>query len=220
MTDLTAYRSGIRIILGDPAGGRFGDALLDQAVRWALAAYSRVLPQVKTCTLTVTSAGREQSLASLTGLLNLLEVCFPYQTGSDALPVYPQWYFYRREACGFVYISGRRIPAAGEAIRLTFSAWHAISGLDGAAASTIPAEHEEIFLNGAAGKATMLRSLQLVEAYGSKTGEPEKLKDWSQGLLSGFLDDLLSLKSGQSLSGVLTGGWTLDRWDTPSAPGR
>lgn len=213
MTDLTGYRSKIRIVLGDTGSDRYDDAVLDGAVRWALAAYSKALPQVKTCSINVTAEGREQSLTALTDLLTVLEVNFPYQAGCQTPAVLQQWYFYRRDGHGLLYISGRRSPMAGDVIRLTYTAWHTIAGLGDATVTTIPTAHETLFENGAAGKAAMMRGIHLVEAYGRKSEEPEKLKTWSEGLLADFLDDLLSLKSWQVLRGTLTNGWTLDRWD-------
>ena len=51
MTDIAGYRTKIRNVLGDALGTRYGDDMVDESLRWALAAYSKALPQVKVSTV-------------------------------------------------------------------------------------------------------------------------------------------------------------------------
>ena len=118
-----------------------------------------------------------------------------------------------RAAAGVLYIGGSYVPAVGDVVQLTYTAWHTIEGIDAAAATTIPVTHEYMFANGAAGKCAMMRGVQIVEAYGKKAGEPEKLKDWAYAMVTEFLNELVTLKSNQAIRGMPAKGWVLDAWD-------
>lgn len=214
MTDLSGYRTRIRILLGDVESERYSDALLDEALRWGLAAYSKSLPLVKVEPITVAAAGNQQSLSSLTDLVNVLDVNIPYLAGSQKPNVWEQWVFTRLDGEGFLFFSGTAIPQAGDVMQITYTAWHTISGLDEAASTTIPEIHDSLVVHGAAGKAGLLRAMQLIEAFGGKTGEPDRLLDWAQRRMADFLGELTSLKSGQQRYPPSAGGWRLDHWDT------
>jgi len=141
-------------------------------------------------------------------------VRFPCPPDHPDPPVLRQWYFYNRDGGPWLYISGGRVPDAGDSIRVTYTAAHTLAGLDGAPDTTPPAVHFALLQNGAAGKAAALRSLQLVETYGRKTDEPQMLKTWSEALLADFAGELRALKTSQSLRESLADGWRLDRWDS------
>lgn len=211
--DLSECHTRLQGLLGD-TGTRYSSALLDEAVRWALNAYSAAHPQIKTGVITAAGPGREQSLAALPDLLTVLEVVFPYQSDAPVLPVQRQWYFYTRDGGNWLYLGGMLTPAAGDQMQVAYAARHTLQGLDAAVLTSVPAEHELLFLRGAAGQAASLRSLHMVEAYGRKTTEPDKLQVWAGAALDEFRRELNVLKTSQSLKNTLTGGWTLDRWDS------
>ncbi len=213
MTDLAGFRTRARQVLGDPAGTRFGDDLLDEALQWALAAYGKVLPQVKVGCLTVTTAEREQSLAELAGLVNILEVNYPYVNGGSLPLVFEKWYFYMREAAGYLYLGGGRAPRVGDVLRLVYTTRHTITGLNGAEQTSIPGTDEYMFANGAAGKAAMTRGVHLVEAYGNRISEPQKLQNWAEKMVMTFLSDLNTLKRSPLFAVLSPAGWRLDEWD-------
>jgi hypothetical protein len=213
LTNLIDFLTDIRLILGDPDAVRYADDTLRHSLRWALDAYSRCLPQIITAGFSVQAAGREQSLAALPGLLNVMEVFWPCQPGQENPPAVRQWYFYQREGENFFYISGARMPNSGDVIWLTYAARHTISGLDAAAFTSLPDMHNAIVQSGAAGKAAGMRAFSLIESYGRKSDEADTLKVWSESLLADFSSDLLALKNRLSLRGALDNGWRLDRWD-------
>ncbi len=213
MTDLAGFRTMARRVLGDPGGTRFADDVLDEALQWALIAYGKVLPQVKSGCLPVTTAGREQSLATLQELVNILEVNYPYVSGNPSPVAFEKWYFYTRDAAAYVYLGGNRIPAVGEALRLVYTTGHTIAGLNGAPQTSIPAADETMFANGAAGKAALTRGIQLVEAYGNRISEPQKLQNWAEKMVMTFLSDLNTLKRSPLFAVFAPAGWKLDRWD-------
>ena len=210
--DLSECHTRLQALLGD-TGTRYSTALLDESVAWALDTLSAGSPQLKTEAITVTSVGREQSLAALPGLLTVLEVIYPYQADMNAPEPLRQWYFYQRDGGAWLYLGGRLVPAAGDLLRITFTARHTLQGLDGALLTTLPTEQETLLLQGAAGRAAELRGLHMVEAYGKKPSEPDKLKSWAEAALAEFRQEVQVLKTSRTLMNVLNGGWKLDRWD-------
>ncbi len=210
--DVSECHTRLQVLLGD-TGIRYSTALLDESVAWALDALSAGSPQLKTEPITVTSAGREQSLASLPGLLTVLEVIYPHHADVDAPEPLRQWYFYRRDGAAWLYLGGRLVPTAGDLLRVSFTARHTLQGLDGALLTTLLPEHETLLLQGASGRAAELHSLHMVEAYGKKSSEPDKLKSWAEAALAEFRQEVQVLKTSRTLMNVLNGGWKLDRWD-------
>ena len=80
--------------LGDDGGDRFASGLLDEALRQALAAYSQSAPRLLSGTLTLVSTGEMQSLAALNGLMEVVEVVFPYDAAASLYRPYAQpWQF-------------------------------------------------------------------------------------------------------------------------------
>jgi hypothetical protein len=213
MSNLANFRTKIRQVLGDTVGSRYKDDLLDEALRWILAAYGKALPQVKTGKVTISTAGREQSLLDLSGLVTILEVNFPYTSGDETPDPFEAWYFYTRAATPYIHLGGSYVPEAGDLIRVVYTVGHTIEDLDSATATTIPATQEYLFANGAAGKAAMSRGAHLIEAYGSRGSETNKLQTWADQTVKEFLNELSTLKISQALPGWKSGGWQLDQWD-------
>ena len=71
--------------------------------------------------------------------------------------------------------------------------------------------HDSIIASGAAGKAAEMRASELVEAYGKKASEPERLAKWAGQVLAQFDMKLLQLKVSQSFPGQSPDGWPLDK---------
>lgn len=213
MSDLASYRAKVRQVLGDTGVTKYSDDLLDEALRWTLAAYSKVLPQVKTDTVTIAAAGREQSLGAITDLVQILEMNFPYTSGDESPEIFEAWYYYNRGAVPYVHIGGDYVPAAADVIRVTYTVAHTIEDLDSATATTIQTAHEYLFANGAAGKAAMSRGMHLIENYGSRSTESGKLQEWAERQVNEFLNELSMYKISQALPGWSPSGWKLDDYD-------
>ena len=80
------FHASILVQLGDDAGDRFGSSLLDEVLRQALTAYNQTAPRLLTGTVTLSAAGQLQPLAGLSGLLEVVEVVFPYDAAASSLP--------------------------------------------------------------------------------------------------------------------------------------
>lgn len=93
-------------------------------------------------------------------------------------------------------------PALDEALRLALGEYQlaggapvTLAGLDGAAATTLPALHETMIVAGAAGYAGTMRSVDRVDAFDPED-ESRALVSWAQMLLERFR---------QMLAGVFPG---------------
>ncbi len=211
------FHTAILVQLGDEAGDRFNSTLLDESLRQTLAVYSQTAPRLLSGTLTLSGAGQMQSLAALSGLMEVVEVVFPYNAAASLYRPYAQpWQFTWRDGSPTLWLGGHPVPQAGEVLHVTYTAAHTISGLDGAAVSTLPADHEGWISSGAASQAANARALRLVEAHGSRTGEAEKWLACAALLEKRFQAFLDGLRSGGRVRPPAWRqemGWRLDGWD-------
>ena len=77
------FHTVMLVQLGDDGGDRFTSGVLDEALRQALQLYSHAAPRLLSGTLTLTGAGQMQSLAALSGLIEVVEVVFPYDAAAS-----------------------------------------------------------------------------------------------------------------------------------------
>ncbi|MCD6518487.1 MAG: hypothetical protein J7M05_00985, partial [Anaerolineae bacterium] len=86
MSDLNELLARVRRELKDPEGAIWTDEELTQHIRRALGAYTRVDPLRTVGELSTSANVREYSLADLAGLMEVLDVWYPYDPDS---PTYP-----------------------------------------------------------------------------------------------------------------------------------
>ena len=215
MSDLADYQVRISQVLEDPDNSRYTDDLICEALRWALAEYSKASPQVTEGVIVIAASGREQSLASLIGITAVLEIEYPYAAGRKDQNLYERFWSYRRGNALYVQLNGSRVPLAGESLRVRYTKDHTIDGLDGWLSTTVFEADETIVVMGAAGKAAGIRANKLIEAYGAKTGEPTQLGQWASRQYVWFERQLENLRNAsQGMPGSAgRSGWQLDMWD-------
>jgi hypothetical protein len=212
MTDLTGFRGRVRQALADTAATRYGDEAVDEALRLALAEYNPYSPNLLAANLTADSSGREQSLASLPGLLDVLEVTYPAGSRPQADDCF--WVSWRNGA-GMLYLGGENEPRAGDNLRLVYSAANTISGLDGASVTSLRCDHEGLLVIGASGHAAVTRAGGMSEVYGAQAAEHGQLLAWGSARLEYFHRLLQEVRSPAHVDhGPLPANrWRLDRWD-------
>lgn len=203
--------------LGDDAGDRFGTNLLDESLRQVLNAYSQSAPRLLSASLSLSSAGQMQPLGILSGLLEVVELVFPYDAAAVLYRPYAQpWQFAWRDGSPLLWLGGQPVPQAGELLHVTYTAVHTITALDGAVTTTLPAEHEAAISSGASALAANARALRLVEAHGSRSSEAEKWLSCAAPLEKRFRAFLDGLRSGGRVRPPVWQqemGWRLDGWD-------
>ncbi len=134
-------------------------ALKQQGTRAALEIYSLRGP-CSEVSVEVVEAGHEQDLSGIAALLAVEAVAYPWREGDrfEARAVA----FRVVEPPGRVRLE-RGAPAAGETLRVRCRVGHTVSGLDGAAVTSVPDAHRALLGIGAALQTARLRLRQMGE---------------------------------------------------------
>lgn len=218
MSALAAIRDRVEQMLLDVSNAIFSTGVIDEGIRQALDQYNFVAPLMMEASITLSAAGREISLASLSNLLWVVDVWWPYDSTAETWP--PNrvrgWRVYWDDAIPKLFLDIREggQPQSGDKVRVWYSARHTINGLDSATATTIPLEHESLIVLGAAGHAAMSRAVDLIEIAGTDLYQVGLLGTWGQRKLREFTDKLKQIQRMTARSGPAWGmGWALDKWD-------
>jgi hypothetical protein len=213
-TALADFRTRIRNMLVDTSSARYPNAQLDEALRQSLSEYSDSFPQVLTASVTVATAGRIQSLATLTAPRQVLSILFPYSASADPDTLnYGSWYFYIEAAVPKVHITGPNIPQVGQILYLTYTSPHTIKDLDSAGTTSLVPAHDTYLTIGAAALCAIQRGSALIEAFTSRSSDVAQLIAWGNNQLIIYRKFLSTLKSASFPPGQLPGLWKLDQWD-------
>ena len=194
-----------------PAWQRYAYAVsqddIDEAIRWALHRYTEVMPNRAIGTITLSSAGREVSLASLTSYIEVERVWWDYDSSDSAYP--PQWRDFEVWPGDILYIDDGDEPASGDVVRIWYTKMQTLNGLDGAAVTSLPFDAETMICIGASGYALQER---VQESEGSRI--PTRLREWADLRRKEFEVGLkrLARHAGVRASGVARAP-ALDRWD-------
>lgn len=194
------------------------DASLTEAVRQALHEYSLSLPVYKVGTVTLSASVRDVDLSTLTGLIEVFDVHYPYSATAEQENVVGDWKLERRSTGNFLYMPlkhGYGEPASGLIARVWYGTWQTLNGLDSAVANTFPDDHETPILWGMLGYAATLKSIDLVETagYGTRPTDNFRMEGWGQRQLREFRAWLRIVSA--ALLAPREGGdrWRLDKWD-------
>jgi hypothetical protein len=214
MTTLALYRTRIINSLDDSTL-KYSNDILDEALRKVLNEYTRAFPNIKTASVTVAAAGRSQSLASCSNLMNIIQLVHPYiSTAADPFVSEREDFILTwSDGSPTVYFKGDSIPKAAEVIFVKYAAKQALKDLDSAAATTIRDDHEDFLIVGAAGQAAMMRASGLTEKWGTIPNQQSNLMIWGQKQYGRFLEFLIELRADQPIDIFPNSGWRLDQWD-------
>jgi hypothetical protein len=81
MANLASYRTRLINSLNDTTA-KYSNDVLDEALRKVLNEYTWAFPNVDTQEITLSSAGRIQSLADCTDLINVVQLVHPYNANA------------------------------------------------------------------------------------------------------------------------------------------
>ena len=217
MSTLALYRTRIINSLDD-SSLKYSNDIIDEALRKVLNEYTRAFPNIKTASVTVSTAGRSQSLASCSNLMNIIQLVHPYiSTAAD--PFHPEredFILTWSDGSPTVYFKGDASPQATEIIFVKYAAKQALKDLDSAAATTVRDDHEDFLIIGAAGQAAMMRASGLTEKWGTIPNQQSNLMIWGQSNYRRFLEFLIELRTEQPIDIFPNSGWKLDQWDQGS----
>lgn len=208
-TTLSTLTTRLLLMLGDTLANRFTVDITTEAFRLALAEYSYAVPYIKTATVTVTVAGREQTLTSLARLIAVTMVLYPWTDDSIELDPLQKYYYYFTDGVPMIYVGGTRIPAVGDKLRVTYALTHIVDDLDSAATCTVPIQDFALLLIGVSGHAARLRTAIYSESF---SAHPE-LKLFAIDNLNQFRATLRGLSRQASRQPLPPQGFKLDQWD-------
>jgi hypothetical protein len=194
---------------------KYTNDVLDEALRKILSEYTRAFPNILQQEIILTSAGRSQSLSACADLINVIQLIHPY----DDSQIDP--YVYEREdyvitwqgGAPIAFFTGQDIPLNGESMLVKYAGKQTIKDLDGATATTVRDDHEDLLVVGAAGQAAMIRASGLNEAWGVKSGEMNQLMSWGNNQYMRFIAFLAEIRTEQSIDIFPETYWPLDQWD-------
>jgi hypothetical protein len=220
-TTIADLRSRVLVLLMDVGSAIWDSDPIDEGIRQALAEYGKARPLGIETVITLPGDGREVALDSLTGLQEVTGVWWPYDSSAtmetwppNKIKGYTLWWDDGQPVLFLNVLDGAQ-PQQDDELRIWYSAAPEITGLDGAAVTTLPAWHESLIVAGAAGHAAMSRVVDLVETAGTDTYAVVVLGTFGRAQLKQFRYELDQLRAGEARKGSSWGaGWGLDKWDS------
>jgi len=204
-----AFRYGIRS--QPPAWQRYaysyGQADIDEAIRWAIYRYSEILPAQTIASLTLSADGREVDISSLTNLWNVQRVWWNYDSSAPSYP--PEWRDFEQWPGQILFVKDGDEPQTGDVVRLWYTRLQTLNGLDGASTTSIAEQDTNLIVVGAAGFAAEERVQEQPQR-----SVPRKLREWAEARLHEFERGLKQIARRQAArhSGIAALP-ALDRWD-------
>lgn len=211
---LTSLIARVRAVLMDSGASIWSDSDLTEALRQAVAEYSRARPLFVDGEMSLIASGREISLAAdFAGLVDVREVWVPYFASDAEAVEYRRAFDFWPDSVK-VYVRGDYVPQAGDEVRVFYTKLQTLNGLDSAVATTFSAEDDTLLVTGAAGFATTTRGIDLAEKITLDKITSQQVRAWGLGKLQEFraaLRDVARRQAGRGSSRVPVG--KLDEWD-------
>lgn len=185
---LTTLRDRVETTLQDSGNAIWASGDIDEAIEQAIDMYSRSNPRRVIGTITLAAAGREISMATLTGLIAVERVWWDYDSSTPGYP--PNWRNFRVWPGNILYVDDDEQPANTDVIRVWYTAMHTLNGLNAAGATTVPVDDLTFLLQGAAAIAARFRAVELAESATVDGQAQARLMDWAEAFYAQFEDGL------------------------------
>jgi hypothetical protein len=218
MSDLATLRGRVERKIWDETNAVWSDDVIDEAIWEALDEYSQALPLAAEEVLTLAASGRTIDVSTLSGLLFVTRVYWPYDSTEEIWPPNQVRGFRLDWVAGDPYLvltayAGAE-PQTGDEVKVWYTSRQTIEDLDLATETTVPAVHESLLVMGAAGHAVQGRSLDLLRISEVDAELVTKYEKWAEGRLKEFRASLELLRGEAARSGESWGaGWSLDKWE-------
>lgn len=186
MSTLTELIVQVELELKDTGNVRWSDGELTAHIRRALRAYNRVAPQRLAATLRASAGEREYSLAGLSGLMEVTDLWYPWDEDHPTYPPpRPRWSLI---GDGLLYLEVEAPPRGDgtDDLRIFYTAPHTIQGLDGASATTLDAQGEQVVILGASAYAAMQLAQSLMGTVTVSGWTPRQFQDWAMARAKAF----------------------------------
>ena len=187
---LTTMRDRVELALQDSTNAIWATGDIDEAITQALEQYSRHRPLRKIGTVTLAANSREIDISSLTNLIRVEKVWYPYDVAAPAYP--PNWVHFETWPGNIIFITDPVLPLTDNKARIWYTEQHTLSGLEGAAATTFPIDDDAFLIDGAAAFATRFRALEIAETATVDDKVYARLDDWARDMMREFSEGLYS----------------------------
>ena len=186
---LAELRDEVEADLTDASNATWSTDEVDRAIRRALFRYSEVRPQQVIGSLDA-AASREYSLSTLTGLVDVQRVWFPYDSTDPAYP--PNWIeFELWDDKSVLYLDVEDCPAVGDdPLRVFYTKLHTLDGLDSEESSSYYVEDEEVLILGATAFAAVQRERYVVDTVNPSVETPDNWRAWGKARMREFEQEL------------------------------
>ena len=204
--------------LFDAANTIWATSQLDEAIRVALDEYQAAAPLPAETVIIAPAAGREIALNGITGLLAVTDVWWPYDStvAEEWPPVRVGYRVYWDDARPVLMLNAKdgAQPALSDELRIFYTLRHTIQNLDSGATTTLRADHESHFVTGATAHAAIQRGADLIEKYGSRSGDAARYEAFGLRRLAEWRNFLAALRvTPTGAEAFPPRGWRLDKWD-------
>jgi hypothetical protein len=193
MSNLVELVARARADLRDGGGEIWSDAEIAAHLRRALHEYSMVAPATATATLEAVEGQRVYSLATLSGLLHVMDVWYPYNpTAPQHPPHRPPWTMLPGNR---LYLQVDRIVAGeGALIAVHHARSHTLQGLDGALITTPDGYGQEVVVWGATAHAAMQMARDAIGRVTVSGWTPQQWREWAAARADAFHRALETLR--------------------------
>ena len=220
MSVLADIRDRVELVLQDTGNAIWDADTIDEALRHALDQYNGTNPLHMESVITLPGDGREIALSGITGLMDVLDVWWPYDSDATAETWPPNrvagWRLWWDDAQPllFLEIDAGDQPKTDDEIRVWYSKRQTIENLDSGSITSLRGDHESLVIMGAAGHAAMSRTIDLVETGGTDLYQVSILGTWGSRKIREYMQALRKLEKVHARRGRSWGaGWSLDKWD-------
>ncbi len=186
MKTIDDYRAQCRILLGDEAGRRYSDAMVDMGFRQALSKYGSYMPGVEEI------QGRVLAYENTYAVVPRAYPDHMMVRGVRRNSTKKEMQFSLETQPGKLLFDFHEPvrPAVGELLQIELSVPHSIKGLDESIRTTLPDSHLTMLCKGAAGYAMQIRARSVTEVFGKRPEDREALMTQADDLIKEFINEL------------------------------
>jgi hypothetical protein len=221
MSTLAQFIDRVELALLDAGNAHFSPDTITQGLRQAVKEYSLARPQEAETVITLPGDGREIALDSLTGLLEVTDVWWPYDSLATSETWPPNrvrgWRVWWDDAQPVLFLTRNdgEQPQEDDEMRIWYVRQQTIENLDSATITSLPAAHEEIIVNGAAGFAALSNAVDMINTANTDVFMVGLMGTWGKTKVQEFRKSVESLRAAGARSGAAwTHGWVVDKWDS------
>jgi hypothetical protein len=219
MSTLAQLETRVAARLTDSANAIYTTATIDEALRSALSDYSNVLPLASETYITLPAAGREIALNGISGLLQVLDVWWPYDPDTEVWPPNQVAGFriFWDDAQPVLILASRSAnqPQLNDNVRVWYTKAQTIQNLDAAAVTTVFTNHESMLVTGAAAYCAGSENMDQIGTVRVDPAEVPALQAWAAARMAEWQTWLGKLAAmAPSFGPPFAGGWGIDKWDS------